>query len=112
MAMTENRLNWGICGKDGGATPLLFEPSLIAYSGRQGLQDATGCFTIGGEQDQIVMDGGKGSFFNRPLRTPFFGREIEGVNAAGVIYNLRIEYDIVTLTTQEQADLYSRGLCS
>lgn len=111
--MAGKKLNMGICGAEGEGTgtDLIHEPSLLAYSGRSGGLAVGGAFTIGGEQDYIDMNDGKGRFMNNPTKKVWFGRDIDGMTLSGLVYNVRIEYDIVTLTQAEQAELYQRGMC-
>lgn len=108
--------SWSLCGKISTADESLLEnESNICYSGRRGLHtaDSQVSFMIGGYQDQIYMSG-KGSYgvlVNRPLKEVFLGTEMNDINGTPGV-TLRIDYDIVTLTTAEQADLYQRGICS
>lgn len=106
------KFNWGIAGVEGDSlTSLLFEPSLVCYQGRQGgAPGAPIMFETGGVPDQIEVSGARG-INQKPVKKVYFGREIDGIATADMKYDVRIEYDIVTLTTQEQADLYQRGLC-
>ena len=107
--------NYGVCGKEPDETkPLLFEPSLQCYAGKSSRPQAVGdTCQIGGSEDFFdVSNAGPGTFLQRPLRKVFFGREALSYQLAEVKYTLRIEYDIVTLTTTEQAELYQAGLCN
>lgn len=114
MSIAGTKFNWGIAGKEGETDEsILQEPSLICFSGRQaGLGDAGTSYQFGGVQDQIFMSGGYGVLSNNPMRTPYLALESNLQDVEAAFYGLRIEYDIVTLTTAEQADLYQKGLCS
>lgn len=118
MSMTTSVLNMGLLGaEDDGSSSILLQTPLLCYSGRQGgipyFQEYTNVQTmqVGGDQDHINMLEGDGRFKNFPVKELFFGRDLYGLTSTGLKYEVRIEYDIVTLTTAEQADLYQRGLC-
>lgn len=111
------KFKWGISGAEGDVTGnvgILLEPSLICFSGRAGLQPT---YIVGGAQDSInLAQGDPGTLQNIPLKNVYLAREVHGVTGkmsseGETNYDLYIEYDIVTLTTAEQADLYQRGLC-
>lgn len=116
------KFNWGLSGAVGPES-ILLAPSLLCYSGRNGVlahsehtenpEEKYAGWVFGGPQDQInIAEGGVGSLINRPVKTLFLARETNGCTVnPGVIYNIRIEYDIVTLTTSEQAELYQQDLC-
>ena len=103
--------NYGISGAEpDGAVNLLFEPSLQCYKGRVGVSTASAELEL--ENDQFnISSGGHGTFKQRPVKRVFFSRELTGYDPTGHIHGIRIEYDIVTLTTAEQAELYQLGLC-
>jgi hypothetical protein len=109
--------NWSICGRESSEDiSLLKNESNICYSGRRGKNDdgdGLSCYLVGGHQDQISMSSidNYGVLKNSPLKELYFGTELNNIGDAPS-FDLRIEYDIVTLTTAEQADLYQRGLCS
>ena len=109
------QFNYGVCGKEPDDTEdLLFEPSLQCFAGRSSKTAAAGdTCQVGGHEDFFDVSGaGPGTFIQRPVRKVFFGREVTNYQTDDVEYALRIEYDIVTLTTSEQAELYQAGLCS
>ncbi|MCK5795418.1 MAG: hypothetical protein KAH12_11965 [Anaerolineales bacterium] len=115
MSIAGTKLNWGISGSEGETDQsIIQEPSLVCYSGRQGGLNPTyeESYQFGGIQDQIDMNsGGYGVLINSPMKTPHLALESNQVDVEEAFYGVRIEYDIVTLTTAEQADLYQKALC-
>lgn len=118
MTITTSVFNMGLLGaEDDGINSILLQTSLLCYSGRHGGLETFVQYTnvqtmqIGGDQDHINMLDGDGRFKNFPVKELFFGRDLSNLATTGLKYEVRIEYDIVTLTTAEQADLYQRGLC-
>ena len=104
--------NLGISGSEPDeAVNLLFEPSLQCYKGRVGVSTALAELPLESDQFDISSGGHHGTFKQRPLKKVFFCRELSGYDPTGVIHGIRIEYDVVTLTQAEQAELYQLGLC-
>ena len=103
--------NYGISGAEpDDAINLLNEPSLQCYKGRVRVSTAGAELELDSDQFDI-SSGGHGTFKQRPVKKVYFSREVTGFDQTNVVYGIRIEYDIVTLTTAEQAELYQLGLC-
>jgi len=103
--------NYGITGKAHDSTPpnVLFEPSLQCYKGRQRGDGAGLVLDLDTDQFDVSNGGHHGVFKQRPLKKVYFVREVTGFSIENVVYGIRIEYDIVTLTTSEQAEAYQLG---
>lgn len=114
-----SKFSWGISGAEGDVTGnvgILLEPSLICFSGRAGKIGLSDLGVVINAQDYInLAQNGTGTLQNTPLKKVYFARDVHGYTgqmdeAGKTNYDLYIEYDIVTLTVAEQADLYQRGL--
>ena len=104
-------LNYGISGaKPNPTVNLFYEPSLQCYKGRIRVSTAGAELELDSDQFDI-SSGTHGTFKQRPVKKVYFSRELAGYDPTDVVYGIRIEYDIVTLTTAEQAELYQLGLC-
>jgi hypothetical protein len=115
MALTPAgvKFNWSICGAEGETDENLLENKHnVTYSGRSGTDNADDKIPVGGYQDQIYLNdpGNYGVLKNKPLKTVYLGTEWNDLSGAPSVC-IRFDYDIVTLTTAEQAELYQRGLC-
>lgn len=105
-------LNYGISGAEPDPdVNLLNEPSLQCYKGRVRVSTAGAELELDSDQFDISSGGHHGTFKQRPVKKVYFSRELTGYDPTSVVYGIRIEYDIVTLTTAEQAELYQLGLC-
>jgi hypothetical protein len=117
MGISENRVSftWALCSKEGEAEEsLLLNPNNLTYSAHEPTllsSEDSAQIGIGGYQENIILSPGQfGVLQNHPCKELFLGTEqidLEGTP----IFDIRIEYDIVTLSTSEQADLYQRNLC-
>lgn len=93
---------------------LIAQPGLLVYSGRQGLLPG-GVFQVGGLQDQIALNNkdSYGVFAQIPARQLYFKTEIKGLSTDSGLYIIvcRFDFDVVSLSTSEQAELYRDAGC-
>lgn len=109
--------NWALNGRLlVSGTDLLNQSTLLCFSGRSGglvMPSVVGLrssFQVGGSSDQINLESSEsfGVIERFPTRKVFLNVEMYEADPGGGKYelNVRIKYDIVTLTTSEQSDLY------
>ena len=117
MAVAGYGFNWGLNGRDliDGLDNLLNQPNLMCYSGRTGrIGNADLSYQLGGPQDQINFEdeNAYGVLDPYPCTQIYLQTECKQITADPLELTVRIDYDIVTLTQSEQADLYrTLGCC-
>lgn len=101
---------WAIGGGAFAAQPDFVGDKTVVLVTRAGGQTAGGeSYLVGGAYDQVeVKNLGYGVLEQMPIKDIYAG--VLGTNLVAGSFQIRLDFDIVTLTTAEMADLYNRGI--